>query len=146
MNRFRLKEVRKKHKLSQLEVATILNVKRGTYASWECENDIIPSKQLYKLATYYKISTDYILGLTNDKTSVNSYKLDLNNIGNNLKDLRIKYNLTQKQIAESIGINQSTWWAYEKGKHLITTNSLIALNKLYECHIDDILKIKELVP
>lgn len=42
-------------------------------------------------------------------------------------------------MANSININQSTWWAYEKGKTLITTNSLLELNKVYNYSIDYIL-------
>ena len=40
-----LKEAREE-KYTQAEIAEILGVKRGTYASWECGSDIIPAKQL----------------------------------------------------------------------------------------------------
>lgn len=53
--------------------------------------------------------------------------------------IRQTANLSQLQIAESIGINQSTWWGYEHGKTLITLTSLIALAQKYNYSIDWIL-------
>ncbi len=53
--------------------------------------------------------------------------------------IRQTANLSQLQIAESIGINQSTWWGYERGKTLITLTSLIALAQKYNYSIDWIL-------
>ena len=51
-------------------------------------------------------------------------------------------NLSQGKIAKSININQSTWWAYEKGKTLITINFLIELN---ETPVDKKTKYDDLV-
>ncbi len=39
--------------------------------------------------------------------------------------------MSQYKIAESIDINQSTWWAYENGKTLITTINLTTLCKKF---------------
>ena len=62
---FRLKEIRETQEYTQLEIANKLNIQRGTYASWECGNDIISTKQLYKLANLYQVSIDYLVNLTN---------------------------------------------------------------------------------
>ena len=53
--------------------------------------------------------------------------------------IRKSLGLSQLEIAESIGINQSTWWAYEKGKTMITTNALTALARKYNYSTDYIL-------
>ncbi len=137
---FRLKEIRETQEYTQLEIANKLNIQRGTYASWECGNDIISTKQLYKLANLYQVSIDYLVNLTNvNNLIVNNRPINLTKIGNNLMHIRQTANLSQLQIAESIGINQSTWWGYEHGKTLITLTSLIALAQKYNYSIDWIL-------
>lgn len=141
----KLKQLRQDKNYTQEQIAKILNVKRGTYASWECGNDIIPTKQLYKLAEFYHISIDYILNINNSYNKIKVNKdINLTEIGNNLKQIRIKENLSQAKIAKSININQSTWWAYEKGKTLVTTSTLIEINKVYNHSIDWILGRKNL--
>lgn len=137
---FRLKEIRETQEYTQLEIANKLNIQRGTYASWECGNDIISTKQLYKLANLYQVSIDYLVNLTNvNNLIVNNRPINLTKIGNNLMHIRQIANLSQLQIAESIGINQSTRWGYEHGKTLITLTSLIALAQKYNYSIDWIL-------
>lgn len=137
---FRLKEIRETHEHTQLEVANKLNVQRGTYASWECGNDIISTKQLYKLANIYQASIDYIVNLTSiNNLIINNKPINLSKIGNNLKHIRQTAHLSQLQIAESIGINQSTWWGYEHGKTLITLTSVVAVAQKYNYSIDWIL-------
>ena len=136
----RLKELRLENEYSQSDLAKILKVQRGTYASWECGSDMIPTLQLYNIAEFFGISTDYILNIENTLKKVNCNKdLNLTIIGERLNKIREDNKLSQAKIADSININQSTWWAYEKGKTLITTHSLIELNKVYDYSIDYIL-------
>ncbi len=140
MKSFLLKDIRENNDNTQQEIAEILKVKRGTYASWECGNDIIPIRKLYLFANYYQKSLDYIVGISDKKDKVICNKeIDLTFIGERLKTIRISNDLSQAKIAESIDINQSTWWAYEKGKTLITTTSAIALSQKYNYSIDWIL-------
>lgn len=137
---FRLKELREKHEYTQQEVADMLGVKRGTYASWECGNDIISTKQIYNLANIYNVSIDYIVNLNDKNISIlNKNNLDLDKIGLRLKEIRKKTKLSQLNFATSININQSTWWGYENGKTLITLPTLIALAQKYNYSIDWIL-------
>lgn len=136
----KVKEIRNELELSQEDIAKVLNVKRGTYASWECGSDVIPTRQIYKLAEYFKLSIDYLLEISNQGHMVyHGSDINLSGVGNNIYNLRKKNNLSQKDFAESIGINQSTLWAYEKGKTLITLSSLISLAKVYNITIDSIL-------
>ncbi len=136
----KVKEIRNELELSQEDIAKVLNVKRGTYASWECGSDVIPTRQIYKLAEYFKLSIDYLLEISNQGHMVyHGSDINLSDVGNNIYNLRKKNNLSQKDFAESIGINQSTLWAYEKGKTLITLSSLISLAKVYNITIDSIL-------
>ena len=56
-----LKYLREKNKLTQSELAKILEVSRSTYANYEKEDSVLPASQLLKLAKFYKVSTDDLL-------------------------------------------------------------------------------------
>lgn len=64
----RLKDLREDRDLSQEQVAAYLGMKQPQYSRYERGIRDIPTDVLIKLAAYYKTSTDYILGLTNDST------------------------------------------------------------------------------
>lgn len=58
----RLKELRISHSLTQVDFAQKLSVTKQTVSNWE-NNNIQPSiDMLIKIADYFNISTDYLLG------------------------------------------------------------------------------------
>ncbi len=63
----RLKDLREDNDLKQKELADYLNIKQNTYSQYENGQRQLPIDILIKLARFYKVSTDYILGLTNKK-------------------------------------------------------------------------------
>ena len=63
----KLKDLRIDNDLYQKEVANILKITRQQYALYESGKRDIPIDLLIKLADFYHVSTDYILGRTNKK-------------------------------------------------------------------------------
>ena len=63
----RLKDLREDNDLFQKDVAKILNMSQTGYSKYETGTNDIPTSILIKLALFYETSTDYILGLTNEK-------------------------------------------------------------------------------
>ena len=63
----RLRDLREDNDLLQKDIAKILNISQTGYSKYETETNDIPTSILIKLALYYEVSIDYILGLTNDK-------------------------------------------------------------------------------
>ena len=59
----KLRELREENNLKQIDVAEFLNVKQNTYSQYESEKRQLPIDVLIKLSRFYKVSTDYILGL-----------------------------------------------------------------------------------
>lgn len=57
-----LKEERKKHKMTQQEIADYLSMARGAYAQYETGKNSPPISTLTKLADLYKCSLDYLTG------------------------------------------------------------------------------------
>ena len=51
-------------------------------------------------------------------------------------DLRKENGLSQKQVAELLGVSYKTYRAYEKGKRKIRTPQLIVLADFYQTSVD----------
>lgn len=135
----RLKEIREERNLTQREVADALEVERSTYAGWETGKDTIPLRRLNKLSDYYKISVDYMTGLSNVTSSYRVIDLDAKVIGQNLKEFRKERNLVQKDIFLFLNTTSSTYSAYETGKVLIKTDFLYSICKNYNASMDELL-------
>lgn len=58
----KLKELRKEKKLNQIDIAKILNVAISTYGGYEQETSEPNIETLCKLADYYQVSLDYLVG------------------------------------------------------------------------------------
>ena len=61
-------------------------------------------------------------------------------IGNKLKDARIKSNLTQEQVAEQIFVSRQTISNWENGKTYPDIISIIKLSDIYDISLDIMLK------
>lgn len=64
----RLKDLREDLDIKQKDIAKFLHIKQNTYSQYENGQRQLPIDVLIKLAKYYNVSTDYILGLTNNPT------------------------------------------------------------------------------
>lgn len=68
----RLKQLRKKHRLTQAQLAAKLNVSQQAVGKWETGRSFPEPHLLMLLATLFQVSTDYLLGqaeLPNQETS-----------------------------------------------------------------------------
>lgn len=62
----RIRNLREDNDLKQRELAEILNCSQRIYSNYERGDVDIPTEILIKLADYYNVSTDFILGRTNN--------------------------------------------------------------------------------
>ncbi len=139
----RLKEIRTYHDLSQKYIGSILNITQSTYVSYETNRRIIPLKHLNTLANFYNVSTDYLLGLTNKSKNTEAIKLDAKKIGNRLKDFRESANLTIRELAKNLNIDNSLITKYEKGLTLISTHVCYDIARKYNISVDWLLNKTE---
>ena len=63
----RLRDLREDKDLKQYHIAEILKTTREQYSRWERGAQEIPLHHIITLAKYYRVSMDYIVGLTNKK-------------------------------------------------------------------------------
>ena len=66
----KIKTLREKKGLTQLELSKDLNVVRQTVAQWENQERDLKTGAIISLAKYFNVSADYLLGLT-ENTSTN---------------------------------------------------------------------------
>lgn len=64
----RLRDLREDCDLLQKDLANYLNCSQVSYSYYELGRRDIPTEVLIRLADFYHTSTDYLLGLTNEKT------------------------------------------------------------------------------
>ena len=145
----RLAMIREKKELSQREVATILHVSKSTYARWETGEQVIPLIHLNDFCKYFKVTMDYVLNLSNQNNfnnNIYNQEINKNIIGKNIKLIRKKFQLTQKELAKVINTSQSTISSYEKGKTLVLTVFIYNLALNFNLSVDKICdRNKELV-
>lgn len=63
----RIIEIRKEQGYSQKEIAELLNTTQQQYAKYEKGIQEIPTRRIIELAKIFNVTSDYILGLTNEK-------------------------------------------------------------------------------
>jgi len=67
MYQHRLRDLREDRDLKQKDLAGILKIHQTTYSDYELDRLNIPVAALHSLADFYGVSTDYLLGRTNEK-------------------------------------------------------------------------------
>lgn len=60
----RLRDLREDNDLTQAQVAKVLNTTQQVYSRYEMGINEVPLHHLITLSKFYKVSTDYILGLS----------------------------------------------------------------------------------
>ncbi len=63
----RLKELREDLDIPQRVIAEYLHIKQNTYSQYENGQRQLPVEVLVKLSTFFNVSTDYILEISNEK-------------------------------------------------------------------------------
>lgn len=96
----RLKFLREEKGLTQPQVAKILNLSTPAYSLIENEQRRMSAKMLEKLAEYFNVSTDYILGRTIARTPGTDI-LGLTEVGFNSNEFKTP-TLKQKEQIKSI--------------------------------------------
>lgn len=62
----RMRDLREDHDKTQQEIAELLNMHRSVYRRYGSGERETPSWVIVKLAQYYRVSTDYLLGLKDE--------------------------------------------------------------------------------
>ncbi|MBO5746445.1 MAG: helix-turn-helix transcriptional regulator [Clostridia bacterium] len=62
----RIRDLREDRDLTQKQMAATLNCSQQVYSNYELGQRDIPTDILIRLSSFYNVSVDYILGITNN--------------------------------------------------------------------------------
>ncbi|MBE2905366.1 helix-turn-helix transcriptional regulator [Anoxybacillus flavithermus] len=102
----RLKRLRLEKKLTQEELGKKINVTKVSISGYENGNRTPDTETLQKLADFFNVTTDYLLGRTDDPNPPESDNEELGTLA------RIN------QLIKEYGIEQMGFFDIEKWKHL----------------------------
>lgn len=68
MYRTHIRDLREDRDLTQTDLASVLQLHQTTYSDYELGKLNVPVPVLHKLADFYGVSVDYLLGRTDVKT------------------------------------------------------------------------------
>ena len=58
----RIRDLREDHDKKQIELARYLNIDQSTYSGYECGKINVPVDMLIKIADFYGVTLDYLVG------------------------------------------------------------------------------------
>lgn len=62
----RIRDLREDHDLTQAKLAQLLHCSQQAYSTYELGQRDVPTDVLIRLALFYRVSVDYILGISDD--------------------------------------------------------------------------------
>ena len=140
MYKKRLIDIRTQKNIKQIVLSKILKLGNVVYGHYEREETIIPIKHLNTICNYFNVSFDYVFEFTNNINYKNTNKEISKDLQRErLQELRKDYNLTQKDLAESINVAKSTISDYERKAKVIATPFLYDICKKYHISADYLL-------
>ena len=121
----RIKQLREGRKITQLDLANKVGVSHVSISGYENGNRVPDFENLMKLANFFGVTTDFLLGRTNLPDSKEE------TLGARLKIAREKSGYKQTEVAQHTNINNKTLSGYENNISEPDAKTLVALADFY---------------
>lgn len=140
----RIKNCRTENQFTQKELANKLGLTPKMVSFYENDERIPPADILVKLASIFKVSTDYLLGIVEQKIpyGVSSYSGQNESIRKNILFWIRKTGLGDDEIAEMLGISEELLKSYYSGESM-PLDTLVKLSEICEVSTDCLLGLRE---
>lgn len=123
---YRLKELRREKGLSQKELAERLGCGQNTISLWESGKRLMDSATLLKVADFYGVTADYLLG--KDFSAMN--------FGDRLKYLRKSKGINQEDLANILGLTRSAVSKWEAAENTPPADVLVRIADYFDISLD----------
>ena len=135
----KLKQLRKERGLLQKDISQIFNVSMGAVGNWESGNRIPDSETLSRIADYFQVSVDYLLGRSDDPEPEQKQKGPLlPTLTMNLRYYRLASHLSTSQAAKLADVPAGTWLSWEQGKALPSDEELARAAEVIGVSVSDL--------
>ena len=137
-----IKLLRKDFNLSQPQLAKETGFANSEISYWENGERTPNAKVVIILSRYFQVTTDYLLKLNDDNSSVyrsEDYYADMSLLSKRLKELRTKRNLSQSELAKYVNISQPAINHWELGKRTPNATAIITLANYFGVTTDYLL-------
>lgn len=141
----RLKILREEREMGQQDLCKLLSIEQSTLANYENNRRTPKLEILIKIAKHLNVSTDYLLGLTNQKNaygySANSENIN-EDLGKSINYWIFKSGYDSKELAEKLGISEEVLDSYCSGTGM-SLEILIKLSKICGVSTDCLLGMRD---
>lgn len=117
----RIKELRKKHKLTQSQLGEIIGVQKSAVAKYE-RGEIVNLKRetISKLSNYFNVKPSFLMGIDDENTDMRFFQPKdseafCTHVGNRLKLLRKRNGYSQEELAKLLNVDLTTIKNLENG-------------------------------
>ena len=145
----RLKMLRSDKEITQIQLSEILDTAKSNISKYEADTIEPNISMLCKLAKYFNVSVDYLIGISNEKLSygMTSYssvsnKLDIS-CGESIAYWIRKTGLGDDEITKQLGITEKLLENYRSGKEDMPLDILVTLSKLCGVSTDCLLGLRD---
>jgi len=132
----RLKELRKAKGNTQKTMADLFDMTESSYRRYEINRSTPHHETFLKLADYFEVSLDYLAGRSDNHNNV---QFTRTKFAERLESLRTKKAVTQKAIANHLGIPERAYQLYEYDKREPSQDDLIKLASYFNVSLDYLL-------
>ena len=132
----RLRKIRKEKELRQEDVANYARVNIRAYQNYERGTQEPTLSRLAKIAEILDVSMDYLVGLSDARTSSRVATEPLETLSERMKSIRRQKRLRQADVAKDAGVAIRSYQNYETGSQEPTASKLTAIARVFGVSID----------
>lgn len=124
-----VKELRQELDLTQKELASLLDVAPGTVANWEGGRGAPREKNRHAIAQLRRMTAQEVRDMLGDNRESREYLS-----GEQIKDIRQKADMSQKELAQQLGVSGGTISNWERGSTQPQQRNIDKIRELARSH------------
>lgn len=135
----RISELRDSKGLSQREFAAILGVSNGAIGMWETDKRQPDLETIVKIASFFDISIDYLLGNESEHTAKSQSSNSSSVCDTAIGECVLKSGYSYEEVANKLGISENLFLSYVSNRKDIPYKELESLSNILDVSTDFLL-------